>query len=149
MQPSAQGIFISYRSFSPLYVKSPPHRITSHQVYTVIIVLGHIPSGHPYEKTNLSPFSKPSLQCPALPFITVNSNCQSSVHHFCISHFSFESVLVPLPIICYFSFLSLMIRRITSSKAFAIRTKPKSLGCAPSTVAISRSRPVKIRDPSR
>ena len=48
------------------------------------IVLGHIPAGHSYEKTNLSPFSNPSRQCPAFPSIAVNSNCQSSVHHFCI-----------------------------------------------------------------
>lgn len=43
-------------SFKPLYVKSPPHLITSHHVYNCAIVFGHIPAGHSYEKINLSPF---------------------------------------------------------------------------------------------
>ena len=81
---------ISYFSLLPLYVKSPPHRMTSHHVYTCIIVLGHIPVGHSYWKTNLSPFSKPSLQCPAFPSVAVSSNSQSSVHHFLITN-------LPLP----------------------------------------------------
>ena len=64
--------------------------MTSHHVYTCIIVLGHIPVGHSYWKTNLSPFSKPSLQCPAFPSVAVSSNSQSSVHHFLITN-------LPLP----------------------------------------------------
>ena len=84
IHPSAHGISISYFSFKPLYVKSPPHLITSHHVYNCAIVFGHIPAGHSYEKINLSPFSNPSLQCPAFPSVTVNSNPQSSVTHFCI-----------------------------------------------------------------
>ncbi len=60
IHPSAHGISISYFSFKPLYVKSPPHLITSHHVYTCAIVFGHIPAGHSYEKINLSPSSNPS-----------------------------------------------------------------------------------------
>ena len=90
IQWSAHGMSISYFSLLPLYVKSPPHRMTSHHVYTCIIVLGHIPVGHSYWKTNLSPYSKPSLQCPAFPSVAVSSNSQSSVHHFLITN-------LPLP----------------------------------------------------
>ena len=60
--------------------------MTSHHVYTCIIVLGHIPLGHSYWKTNLSPFSRPSLQCSAFPSVAVSSNSQSSVHHFLITN---------------------------------------------------------------
>ena len=35
-------------------------------------------------RTGHHEFSNPSRQCPAFPSIAVNSNCQSSVHHFCI-----------------------------------------------------------------
>lgn len=82
---------ISYFSFSPLYVKSPPHRITSHHVTSSGITLGQIPAGHSYEKTNLSPFSMPSLPFPAFPSIAASSNFQSSTTHFFIISIQFRS----------------------------------------------------------
>lgn len=50
-----------------------------------ICLVGFIYAEYSYEKTNLSPFSNPSRQCPAFPSIAVNSNCQSLAHHFCVS----------------------------------------------------------------
>ena len=92
-----QAISISYFSLDPLYVKSPPQRITSHHVYTCVITLGHIPAGHSYVKTNLSPFSIPSLQFAALPSKAVNSNCQSSVTHFRIFYYLrlLQMIIIP------------------------------------------------------
>ena len=89
MLPQGQTKSNLYFSFAPLYVKSPPQRITSHQVYTSVITLGHIPAGHSYAKVNVSPFSKPSRQLPALPSSATNSNAQSSITHFFIIIFSF------------------------------------------------------------
>ncbi len=90
IQWSAHGMSISYFSLLPLYVKSPPHRMTSHHVYTCIIVLGHIRLDIRIEKQIYLLFSKPSLQCPAFPSVAVSSNSQSSVHHFLITN-------LPLP----------------------------------------------------
>ena len=58
--------------------------MTSHHVNSSFITLGHIPDGHSYEKTKVSPVSIPNLQFAAFPSVTVNSNSQSSTTHFFI-----------------------------------------------------------------
>ncbi len=115
---------ISYLSFSPRYVKSPPQRTTSHQVNKSIMTLGQIPLGQPYEKTNLSPFSMPSLQLLDFPSIAVNSNSQSSTIHCCIALYPFKSKFIGLS---YELFSFAVLQDATSITRMAVHLSFKSL----------------------